>query len=67
MVPIWLIFNNRALQDFFSMAVLIRRGLVTVKSSPTIWILADLLKWVQASQSSSAKGSSMEQMSYFSQ
>jgi hypothetical protein len=32
-VPIWLIFNKRPLQAFFSMAVLIRKGLVTVKST----------------------------------
>jgi len=32
-VPIWLIFNKRPLQAFFSMAVLIRKGLVTVKSA----------------------------------
>ena len=31
-VPIWLIFNKRPLQACFSMAVLIRKGLVTVKS-----------------------------------
>lgn len=31
-VPIWLIFNKRPLQAVFSMAVLIRKGLVTVKS-----------------------------------
>lgn len=32
-VPIWLIFNKRPLQAVFSMAVLIRKGLVTVKSA----------------------------------
>merc|ERR1719401_584064 len=37
-VPIWLTFNNNALHAFFSMAVLMRETLVTVKSSPTIWV-----------------------------
>ena len=36
MVPIWLTLRRRPLHAFFSMAVLIRRGFVTVKSSPTI-------------------------------
>ena len=35
-VPIWLTLRRRPLQAFFSMAVLIRRGFVTVRSSPTI-------------------------------
>ncbi len=32
--PIWLILSSRPLHAFFSMAVLMRSGLVTVKSSP---------------------------------
>jgi len=32
---LWLILSKRPLQAFFSMAVLIRTTLVTVKSSPT--------------------------------
>ena len=55
------------MQAFFSMAVLILNELVTVKSSPTIWILVFLVRADQASQSSWSKGSSIEQMSYFSQ
>jgi len=35
-VPIWFTFNKRQLQAFFSTAVLILEGFVTVKSSPTI-------------------------------
>lgn len=59
-------FKRRPLQAFFSMAVLIRRGLVTVKSSPTIWMLLLLVKCDHASQSSWSKGSSIETMGYFS-
>lgn len=80
-VPIWLIcgyqtpilagrlkltLRRRALQAFFSTAVLIRRGLVTVRSSPTIWTWVEVLRAVHDSQSSWSKGSSMETMSYFS-
>jgi len=39
------------------MAVLILWVLVTVKSSPTIWIAEFWVMWVQASQSSWSKGS----------
>ncbi|KAH3683890.1 hypothetical protein WICPIJ_005135 [Wickerhamomyces pijperi] len=63
-VPIWLTFNNKALAAFFSMAVLILNGLVTVKSSPTIWMSTLVKKWTQASQSSSANGSSIETIGY---
>jgi hypothetical protein len=61
-----LTLRRRPLQAFFSMAVLILLGLVTVRSSPTIWILVDWVKCAHASQSSWSKGSSIEQMSYFS-
>lgn len=61
-----LTFKSKALQDFFSMAVLMRSVLVTVKSSPTTWILLLTLKLVHDSKSSWSKGSSIEQMSYFS-
>merc|ERR1719383_1049354 len=37
-VPIWLTLSSRQLQAFLSTAVWMRVGLVTVKSSPTIWI-----------------------------
>merc|ERR550537_1992610 len=37
-LPIWLTFKRRALQAFFSMAVLMRDTFVTVRSSPTICI-----------------------------
>lgn len=36
--PIWLTFSSRQLQAFSSTARSIRLGLVTVRSSPTIWI-----------------------------
>lgn len=65
-VPIWLILRSKALQAVFSMAVLILTVLVTVKSSPTIWIFEFLVKCDQASQSSWSKGSSIETMGYFS-
>ena len=64
MVPIWFTFNRRPLQAFFSIAVLIRSGFVTVKSSPTIWMPDCCVKCVHASQSSWSKGSSMETMGY---
>lgn len=88
----WLILRSRPLQAFFSMAVLMRRGLVTargaartsrqknaqhsrapqrrvilqqnlytpVKSSPMTVTPLLARKWVQASQSSWSKGSSIE-------
>lgn len=36
--PIWLTFSSRQLQAFLSTACWILFGLVTVKSSPTIWL-----------------------------
>merc|ERR1719154_71469 len=44
-VPIWFTLSSRQLQAFFSTAVLMRIGLVTVRSSPTIWMggAADLV------------------------
>src|ERR1700761_8041124 len=62
MVPIWLTLSNKELQAFFSTAVAMRRGLVTVKSSPTIWMSVEPVKWDQADQSSWSKGSSIETM-----
>ena len=50
---------------FFSIAVLMRSGLVTVRSSPTIWIPDLLVKWLHASQSSWSKGSSIDTIGYF--
>lgn len=58
--PIWLTFNNRQLQAFFSTAWAILLGLVTVRSSPTIWMLTPERNEVQVAQSSWSKGSSME-------
>lgn len=58
--PIWLTFSSRQLQAFFSMAWLILLGLVTVRSSPTIWMLTPERNEVQVAQSSWSKGSSME-------
>lgn len=59
-VPIWLTFSSRQLQAFTSTALLIRLGLVTVRSSPTTWMSVLPVKFVQAVQSSWSKGSSME-------
>ena len=58
--PIWLTFNSRQLQAFSSTARSIRLGLVTVRSSPTIWIPTLAVNLDQAAQSSWSKGSSME-------
>merc|ERR1712212_363838 len=60
--PIWFTLSSRQLQAFFSTAVWIRVGLVTVRSSPTIWIPVLPVMWVQLAQSSWSKGSSMEVM-----
>lgn len=65
-VPIWLTLSRRPLHDFFSMAVLMRSGLVTVKSSPTTWMGVLATRSVHSSQSSCSKGSSMEMIGYFS-
>lgn len=59
-VPIWLTLSSRQLQAFSSTALLMRLGLVTVRSSPTIWMSVLSVKLVQAAQSSWSKGSSME-------
>lgn len=59
-VPIWLTFSSRQLQAFSSTALLMRVGLVTVRSSPTTWMSVLSVKLVQAVQSSWSKGSSME-------
>merc|ERR1712212_1202381 len=37
-LPIWFTLSSRQLQAFFSTAVWMRDGLVTARSSPTIWI-----------------------------
>ena len=58
--PIWLTFSSRQLQAFSSTARSIRLGLVTVRSSPTIWIPTLAVNLDQAAQSSWSKGSSME-------
>lgn len=58
--PIWLTLSSRQLQAFSSTALLMRLGLVTVRSSPTIWMSVLPVKLVQAAQSSWSKGSSME-------
>lgn len=50
-VPIWLTFNNKQLHAFFSTAVAIRFGFVTVKSSPTIWTLVLAVMLLHAFQS----------------
>lgn len=58
--PIWLTLSSRQLQAFSSTARSIRFGLVTVRSSPTIWIPTLAVNFDQAAQSSWSKGSSME-------
>merc|ERR1719151_505676 len=59
-VPIWFTFSRRPLHAFFSMAVEILLGLVTKRSSPTIWIAVAEVSLAYPSQSSWSKGSSME-------
>lgn len=59
-VPIWLTFSSRQLQAFSSTALLMRLGLVTVRSSPTTWMSVLPVKSDQAAQSSWSKGSSIE-------
>lgn len=58
--PIWLTLSSRQLQAFFSTAWAILLGLVTVRSSPTIWMSTPERNEVQVAQSSWSKGSSME-------
>lgn len=43
--PIWLTFKSKQLHDFFSIAVWIRFGFVTVKSSPTSLNFIDIKKF----------------------
>ena len=67
-VPIWLGFTRRALQALRLMAFEILEGLVVSRSSPTIWISEPIFSSISlhASQSSWAKGSSMETTGYAS-
>lgn len=58
--PIWLTFSSRQLQAFSDTALAMRLGLVTVRSSPTTWMLVLAVNLDQASQSSWSKGSSIE-------
>ena len=64
--PIWLTLTSRALAALVSMPLARRFGLVTNRSSPTIWILSPsfLVNSAQPSQSSSSSGSSMETSGY---
>mmetsp|Transcript_15178 Transcript_15178/g.63102 ORF Transcript_15178/g.63102 Transcript_15178/m.63102 type:complete len:283 (-) Transcript_15178:432-1280(-) len=57
--PIWLTLSSSALQAFFSAASAMRLGLVTVRSSPTIWMSVAAVRSLNESQSSWSKGSSM--------
>ena len=65
-LPIWLTFKSKQLQAFLSTAIWILLGLVTVKSSPTIWMEVAPVSLVQPSQSSWSKASSMETTGNFS-
>merc|ERR1711884_175588 len=58
--PIWLTLRRRQLQAFLSTAIWILFGLVTVRSSPTIWMSVSELSLVQPAQSSWSKASSIE-------
>ncbi len=58
--PIWLTLSSRQLQAFWATPLAMRLGLVTVRSSPTTWMLVLAVKLVHASQSSWSKGSSMD-------
>ena len=58
--PIWLTLSSRQLQALSDTALAMRLGLVTVRSSPTTWMLVLAVNLDQASQSSWSKGSSME-------
>lgn len=58
--PIWLTLSSRQLQALSDTALAMRLGLVTVRSSPTTWMLVLAVKLLQASQSSWSNGSSME-------
>mmetsp|Transcript_16941 Transcript_16941/g.52531 ORF Transcript_16941/g.52531 Transcript_16941/m.52531 type:complete len:225 (-) Transcript_16941:443-1117(-) len=58
--PIWLTLSSSALQAFFSAASAMRLGLVTVRSSPTIWMSVAAVRLAKLAQSSWSKGSSMD-------
>lgn len=58
--PIWLTLSSRQLQAFLSTACWMRLGFVTVRSSPTTWMPTEPVNFVQFSQSSWSKGSSMD-------
>lgn len=58
--PIWLTLSSKQLQAFSSTARSMRLGLVTVRSSPTIWMPTLAVNLDQAAQSSWSNGSSME-------
>ena len=61
-VPIWLGFTKILLADFSFIPLFKRLELVTNRSSPTIWTLLPIsfVIFFQDSQSSSAKGSSID-------
>lgn len=58
--PIWLTLSSRQLHAFSATPLEMRLGLVTVRSSPTTWMLVLAVKLVHACQSSWSKGSSMD-------
>ena len=58
--PIWLTLRSRQLQAFSATPLAMRLGLVTVRSSPTTWMVVVAVKLDHACQSSWSKGSSME-------
>jgi hypothetical protein len=64
--PIWLTLTSTELAAFSAMPRTIRSGLVTKRSSPTIWILSPsaAVNAAQPAQSSSASGSSMDTIGY---
>merc|ERR1719481_55101 len=53
--PIWFTLRSKQLQAFLSTAVWMRVGLVTVRSSPTIWMGVAAVILVQLAQSSWSK------------
>lgn len=74
-LPIWLTFKSKQLHDFRSIAIWIRLGFVTVKSSPINWMDVEAyygvtkktlhtLKALQVFQSSWSNPSSIETMGY---
>merc|ERR1719369_2406227 len=62
--PIWFTLSRRQLQAFLSTAVWMRVGLVTVRSSPTIWMGVAAVILVQFAQSSWSMGSSLQKSRY---